>query len=140
MKPIDETSPEEIRIKQYILENPTLGKDKISNALGITHGIAAKRIRMYRGKIPVSGLRGIDASKFIDQYDLVKKTRDGLSLLNNIVVSDQDFRSHLGISSQDWARIKQVEEFEPYKKEIKGRTWWSTPAIFNKLQQKMDVL
>jgi len=141
---------DEQTIAQFIVDNPEIGRNKLAKKFGISVSQAQWRIRKYRlgikKKIPrkidrEKKLRGIiPAQEFIDSHDVVKIVRDALPQLEGGVISDSDFRASLGISTVDWARIRELEEFEDNIKHVKGKLYWAMPETFAKLQKVMDIL
>jgi len=146
--------PREEEIRQYILDHPELGKRRLAKKLDITVNQAQSRVIKYRikksdclvrtkglGKNGKFSLRGaVPAADFIASHDVTKIVRNVLPQLEGQVIADSDLRMSLGINTMDWARIRELSEFQPYIKQVKGKLYWAMPDTFEKLQRVMDIL
>jgi len=136
----------ELEIKSFIGENPSWGNRRLAKKFGITKNVAQHRVQKYRTgtRVRRNGtsrmatkpvLRGsICATDFIEEYDVPKKIRDALHLLENRVISDANFRASLGVDGASWSRARELDEFQPYQKKVRAKFYWTTPETFAALQ------
>ena len=136
----------EKKIRGYLKEYPTAGRNRVSKEFGISAGIAKRILRNIKGGVIMEQsnskvLTGaIKADDFIAKYDVVQAVRDILPELNGLIILDMDLRNSLKVDSARWSRVRALEEFESYHMMVRGKVYWSTPETFDTLSRKMDIL
>ena len=142
--------------KDFIKENPSFGRVKIEQATHLTTAVVRRLMKEVRGdyntrriqraavaKSPALS-RGklhktLDVAILMKDFDYPGKIREGLALLQEgQVILEQDLRAQLGISTNFWRNAADKEEFDEYKLDVRGKTYWGLPDTLKELEEMMD--
>lgn len=135
----------EQEIIKFIQEHPEYGRMKIARHCNLSEGVARSYIRkVSSGSISPSATKGlsgaVDASRFIEAFDIPKKIREALPLLDGRVISDSDFRNSLKVDGTRWAKAREKDEFKEYQISIRSKKYWAHPDTIRELEDKIDVM
>lgn len=56
------------------------------------------------------------------------------------VIRDKDFRKSLGIPTQKWERLRDLDEFQHYQIRVDGVCYWCHPETAERLSEKIDLV
>lgn len=90
--------------------------------------------------LPSSFKTAINAEAFRKQFDIPAKIKEGIKLLDGVVISDNDFRTELGISIHVWRAVASRPEFSDYRLDVKGKVYWGQQATLKSVSKTMDIL
>lgn len=135
------------RVAEMIKANPRVSLREMARSLNAAH----RRVRRIRDSLassesiplPQTALgtlrKGVPVEQFRQQFDVPLKIRTALKSLQGVVISDNDFRTELGISSVPWSAARTRQEFTPYQITIRSRLYWSSREGINRIRDTVDA-
>lgn len=88
-----------------------------------------------------SGLnKAMSLDDFVKDFDIPKQIEEGLELLGNGIIKDDDFRRELKVGPDKWRLAARMKKFEKFQMKLSnGSKVWGSPKSLAQARQIIDM-